>query len=212
MARPQPSHAAGRERAFPFAPEAQDVAQAMGTWAGAFLAGLQADDDQGRSSPSPRPAELAFVTITEGAVLAGLLTRLGLETARWLGRGLLELAGPPATASPTGLVPPADGQGRPTPLGRATEGPRRRLVAEPPAPTGGAGERIPARRSVDVQPLSGILPLLVRAASPTPGKLVQVTGMAGRSLPTVLRGLQAVALARAAARDAVRERRPTSRR
>jgi hypothetical protein len=218
MTRLQPSRSASRERAFLPTPEAQDVVQAMGTWAGAFLAGLQVDDDRGTPSPLPRPVELAFVTLTEGAVLAGLLTRLGLETARetakWVGRGLLELAGSPAAPSPAEPALPTIKKGRPASTGRGADGLRKRPGVDSQAPLGGSPQRAPAQRALDIQLLSGILPLLART-SPTPSRLAQaamLAGTAGRSLPTMLRGLEAAALSHAAARDAVRERRSASRR
>ncbi|HZV50266.1 MAG TPA: hypothetical protein VFD49_10920 [Candidatus Dormibacteraeota bacterium] len=197
--------AAGRERPSPSSGDGRDIVQAMGAWAGAFLAGLQPG---GGSAPAPaRPTELAFAVATEGAMLAGLLTRLGLETAketaRWLGQGLLDLAGPRATPGLPGPEPSVAG---------ARWAP---VVPRPGARARPGEEEAPVRRPADVQALAaGALPLLLRAAALAPGGLGRagtVAGAAGRSLPAVIRGLQAAALARAAGQDALRERRPAKR-
>jgi hypothetical protein len=210
MARSEPNRTpAGGERALPSPRDARDVAQAMGTWVGAFLAGFRPDREPGSPSP-PRPTELAFIAATEGAVLAGLLTRLSLETAREaarrLGQGLLDLAGPPAPVG-SGTEPMVAAQWRPAaeaadpgaPAGRGPRGAVRRPEANAPIP-----------RPVAIPALAAdLLPALARAAL-APGGLQRaaaVAGAAGRSLPALLRGLEAAALAR----EALREQRPPDR-
>src|SRR5579884_996071 len=211
MARSEPNRTPVSEgRALPSPRDARDVAQAMGTWVGAFLAGFRPDREPGPPSPPPRPTELAFIAATEGAVLAGLLTRLSLETAREaarrLGQGLLDLAGPPAPGGSgtqplagAGWVPAAGAAGSGAPAGRGPRGAVRRPEENAPGP-----------RPVEVPALAAdLLPALARVAL-APGGLQRaaaVAGAAGRSLPALLRGLEAAALAR----EALRGRRPPDR-